>query len=205
MRRYVPYRRAHANRGRETESGKTDLRVRTNGKRTRSTRRERFRSERETTCFEVPSRRATGGHGRRGDRAETERAPQLRTRTESGGVRRWHGLPGQRERSRGVDGAGQPADRGSISEVEVGQPTEATGRHLHRETGVTPRGNGVGSPTDRASTPATEAGQPAEVVGAIVFAGQPVGAIERQRLGQPGDGRKRASPAETPRGSRRAM
>jgi hypothetical protein len=135
-------------RGRETESGKSDLRVRTNGERARSTRRERFRSERETTCFEAPSRRATGGHGRRGDRVETERAPQLRTRTKSGGVRRWHGLPGQRERRRGVDGAGQPADRGSISEVEVGQPTEATGRHLHRETGVTPRSNG-GRSADR--------------------------------------------------------
>ena len=193
----LPYRRAHANRGRETESEKLALRGWRIGKRTRSTRRERLRSEREATCFEAPSHRATGGHGWRSDRAETKRAPQLRTWRKSGGVRRGHGLPGQRERRRGVNGAGQPADRGSVS-VSGGRATD------RGERAAPSSGNRCGAERQRSwatSRPGFDSGDGGWATSRSGRGGNCRRATGESRRTAAGSGnrttgRKRASPAE---------
>ncbi len=157
-------------------------------------------------CFEAPSRRATGGHGRRGDRAEPSEHPncelgQCPAASNDG--------TGNRVSVNGVEGPTGPGNRQTgvpSPGVEIGQPIETNGRHRHRETDVAPRGNGRWA----TSEPGLDSGD-----GGWETSRRGRGGNRRRETGVggrtaagPGNrstGRKRASPAETPWGSRRAM
>ena len=114
----------------------------------RFTRRERLRTEREATCFEAPSHRATGGHGRRsapaGGRRSTPTAPEDEGRRrhcdDVGNRVSVNDVEGQRSRA-----TGRPSLE--LRERKPGNRPKRAERHRHRATDVWRRG-------------ATEVGQP---------------------------------------------
>ena len=91
-RMYPPYRGAHANRGRKTESSEQRLRAERRGKRLRLTRRRRLRTGREAT-LRSDEHRATGAAS--GGAALKRRAPGYRSgeRTSTASRPRAAGLP----------------------------------------------------------------------------------------------------------------
>jgi hypothetical protein len=103
---------------------------------------------------EVPSRRRSG----------TPTAREVRVRA---ALVRWHGLPGQRERRRRANGAGQPATGVRLRQRRSVRRPPRSGRHRDRVTDLAPGGNGAGFARLTGSpTPVTGVGQPTVVVGA---------------------------------------
>jgi len=131
------YRRAHANRGRETEPHTSDLRVGKERRRVWSTRRSGAGRGEKPQALRTGTRRATvGGWGEVPGRRRTS-TPTAREARVRAALVRWHGLPGQRERRRGpTDRA--TGDRGPAPATEVGSPAAEVGG---------PSATEVGSPT----------------------------------------------------------
>ena len=120
------------------------------GKRARFTRRKRLRTEREATCFEATSHRATGDHGRRSAPARSRRSTPTAPEGES--RRRCGDGAGNRVSVNDSRGATEPGNRTTGPRTPgagAGQPAEANGAASSSGNRcVTPRSNG-GRATDR--------------------------------------------------------
>jgi hypothetical protein len=139
---YPPYRGAHANRGRKTESSERHLRVARRGKRLWLTRRRRLRTGREATRFEATS---SGQPGRRAER-------QLRC-TELPACRRPRAAEHRFDRSRGHPNCTRGRRIGGAIGVGTGNRVSVNGaRAVGRATGSESNfGNGgSGDRSDRA-------------------------------------------------------